>query len=96
MDSYEKADLILQDEDDDKDIYNQGIDTPIAILFTNEENNNSAITINNEKYTVTTKLSIDKIAASTDSWLTLRTFLYNENEKIYITSSPGNSVYIEP
>ncbi|MDY6969467.1 MAG: hypothetical protein SVR08_12555 [Spirochaetota bacterium] len=97
MSSYEEAEYIIEDnDDDDNDIFNQGIDTPIAILFSNDINYESKIIITNVEYTVTTKLSIDKIIASTDSWLTLRTFLYDESNKTYITSSPGNSVYIEP
>ena len=73
--------------------YNKGINTDIVILFSDDEEDESEIEIENSIYTVTKRLLKDNIAAG--SYLTLRTYLVDDNSVIISVSSPGNLVEVE-
>ena len=70
--------------------FNIGIDTPVAILFSDNESNESVI----DDYTIISSLPKDHITAN--SWLTLRAFLYDDSSEVLAISSAGNPVQIEP
>ena len=83
MNSIDDADYELN-ENTDGIHYNIGIDNLVNVLFSNQENFDTSIYI--------TRLPKDNL--TTGSWLTIRTFLYDEKYGI-ILSPPGNSVLIE-
>lgn len=71
-------------------IYNLGIDTPVAILFSNESAYDQII----NGYTVTEKVSKDHLVAN--AWLTVRAYLTDDDDELLDVSLPGNPVFIEP
>ncbi len=85
MDSIAEASYLLEGES-----YNLGIDIPVAILFSNEATYSSPI----NGYLITGKVTKDHLVAN--SWMTLRAYLYDDNNEILDTSFPGNPVLIEP
>lgn len=97
--------LQMQSEDDDPYIlgprnsnggtinYNLGIDNPIAILFSDNTNPDTSITIEQEVYSVTQTLSPEKIIPG--NYLAMRTYLYDSvNGAVLEVSSPGNCIII--
>lgn len=70
--------------------YNLGIDTPVAILFSDAAIYDSVI----NGYTITGKVTKDNLVAN--SWMTVRAYLRDDNNEILDTSFPGNPVLIEP
>ena len=70
--------------------FNLGIDTPVAILFSNESEYDPVI----NGYTVTVKVSKDHLVSN--AWLAVRSYLIDENDELLDVSPPGNPVFIEP
>lgn len=70
--------------------YNLGIDTPVAILFSDAAIYDSVI----NGYTITGKVIKDNLVAN--SWMTVRAYLRDDNNEILDISFPGNPVLIEP
>jgi hypothetical protein len=70
--------------------FNLGIDTPVAILFSNESEYDPVI----NGYTVTEKVSKDHLVSN--AWLTIRAYLTDEDGELLDVSLPGNPVFIEP
>ena len=88
MESIAEASYLLEGNS-----YNLGIDTPVAILFSDAGSYDSVI----NGYTVTDKLPKGEIQANPpNSWMTLRAYLHDDNNEILDTSFPGNPVLIEP
>lgn len=73
--------------------YNKGIDTVIAILFT-DNGETGTITVDNTEYTVAAVRG--KASLTSGWWLAVRTYLYDAaNSEILETSSPGYAVQIQ-
>jgi hypothetical protein len=85
MESIAEASYLLEGNS-----YNLGIDTPVAILFSDAGIYDSVI----NGYTITGKVTKGNLV--TNSWMTLRAYLHDDNNEILDTSFPGNPVLIEP
>lgn len=86
--------LGIAEEGDSSTVYNTGIDSQIAVLFSDTAA--EEVTFNNNTYAITATRSKSELISG--YWLTLRTYLYNSTTEEVIEdelSSPGNPVEID-
>jgi len=75
--------------------YNKEIEEQVVVVFSNSDQYGAGDTVDcqGETYTVTAKLSAEEIIPG--QYITLRSFLIDQDENIIDVSSPGNIVLIE-
>jgi len=94
--------LGIKGEEENSTMYNKGIDTQIAVLFSDTDTGEIIVNeiVNDITYTVTytvTSRRSKTAAFIPDNWLAMRTYLYNSTAGEVIEdeiSSPGNPVQI--
>lgn len=70
--------------------FNLGIDKPVAVLFTG----NATIPTELAGYEIASSLPKTTLTAYSGKWLTMRTYLIDDNSNIIELSTPGNPVQI--